>query len=806
MSDNSSSTGSSRSSRSGSSTNSWTMLSPEEAAESMGPVDDGTESLGDVPSLSEEVAGAIVESKPYEQEIPVETVLSEEGQQVCQETEPAPSEGPVPSSPTLLSPFATSNVPLDPDPESHPEPPIIHNMVTSSPTDNEQLSNMPFVTHVNPVGPLEAHFTEPPPFEVEDELEMSPARESPTLASHVETSPAPESHTQESSAPSVEPDTSIHMKTPTPTAPPSDIGPVTESSVDLLSSSPETTVTQENLAADRPSETTGSVDKAEEPLLEKDDTELPEKETDVPEDKESPCSFDLGRADTSAEQGDGLRRRNVAPLMNTSEDEDEEEVEFKLVERKEEKRGLSINVCIVGALVLLCLGSLFLSDDSDELSEAEQKQDWLNDPQEMKEIMEKLMQENQHISQLENQLQTHEEELDSALNAGLSMGTENEKRDLEQENIELKEELSSLPGLKEELVMLRARVTELSQLTAANLDTSQPPSNPTPPSTGQMGKKNQTSATSGPERRELREEVRVKEELKRQKVLLEESKKRLEGMKKDGGHKMDGEYQKKVRESLAEIQERLSEQVERMGKRSEGKRKSWDNRTKQDGKKGKENVKDHWKKDKDWKGEKHWKHGKDKSEGGRKDSHKEAWRKKQDDWERKKDDRRMDRDKRKQERPWQSRKEYKKESNRQHQHHHQPQYDHTSFWNHQEEKLRRNVRPLAGCSGAEDCAKQEGLFPVELSEFEELLDGYLSKLERASPESKTELLKLTAQFFQDGVFVHDKILFSDFAEDVADILEDMADILEVDGQDDETLKEEMEEFEREALWKFAATV
>lgn len=33
-------------------------LTPQEAAiENVGPVDDGTESLGDVPSLSEEVAG-----------------------------------------------------------------------------------------------------------------------------------------------------------------------------------------------------------------------------------------------------------------------------------------------------------------------------------------------------------------------------------------------------------------------------------------------------------------------------------------------------------------------------------------------------------------------------------------------------------------------------------------------------------------------------------------------------------------------------------------------------------------------------
>lgn len=78
---------------------------------------------------------------------------------------------------------------------------------------------------------------------------------------------------------------------------------------------------------------------------------------------EPSSSFDLG--DTSGFD-DGLRRRNVpsfdAPRPRTSDEEDdEEEVEFKLAEKKEEKSWLSVNKCIVGALILLFLGSLFLS-------------------------------------------------------------------------------------------------------------------------------------------------------------------------------------------------------------------------------------------------------------------------------------------------------------------------------------------------------------------------------------------------------------------------------------------------------------
>ena len=64
---------------------------------------------------------------------------------------------------------------------------------------------------------------------------------------------------------------------------------------------------------------------------------------------------------------DGVRRRNIpsfeGPRSRTSDEDDEdEEVEFKLPV-KEEKPWLSMNKCIVGALILLFLGSLFLSGE-----------------------------------------------------------------------------------------------------------------------------------------------------------------------------------------------------------------------------------------------------------------------------------------------------------------------------------------------------------------------------------------------------------------------------------------------------------
>lgn len=318
---------------------------------------------------------------------------------------------------------------------------------------------------------------------------------------------------------------------------------------------------------------------------------------------------------------------------------------------------------------------------------------------------------------------------------------------------------------------------------------------------------------AGPERRkDTNEGGRLKEELQRQKGLLDESRKRLEGMKKDGGDR------KQVRDNLQEIQKKLSEQVERWGKKKPQESK-WK------GNKGKTNERDHWKKDekKEWRGEKDLKHSKeggwrDKEEKKEKEwksqkpnSHKEAWRKHQDEWERKKVERRMDREERRKEKPWHSRPSKSSHSHHQHQHHHhqprQPhQHNQNDFWRDQEQKLRRNVRPQLGCTSLDDCAGKEGLYPVELPEFEELLEGYLSKLEGSSSESKDKIRKLTADFFEAGVFIHDRVLFSDFAEDVADILEDMVDVLDDGGQkDDDSLEEEMEEFEREALWKFAAT-
>lgn len=325
---------------------------------------------------------------------------------------------------------------------------------------------------------------------------------------------------------------------------------------------------------------------------------------------------------------------------------------------------------------------------------------------------------------------------------------------------------------------------------------------PTPPSPAPL-----TEVAGAERRKDGKNDGRLKDELKRQRDLLDESRKRLEGMIKDGSDR------KQVRDHLQEIQKELVKKVEKWSAKKPREPKG-------KGHKGKGHQQDDWKKEekKKRKGEKDKKHSKEEEWKGKEDkkkeqksqrenSHKEAWRKHQDEWERKKGERRQDREERRKEKPWHSRSG--KNPHHEHQHHKRQQQQHhhhqNDFWRDQEQKLRRNIRPL-GCSSAEDCAAKEGLYPVELPEFEELLEGYLSKLEGSPSHGKDQIRRLTADFFEGGVFVHDRVLFSDFAEDVADILEDMVDVLEDGGKKkDDSLEEEMEEFEREALWKFAAT-
>ncbi|XP_028820561.1 pre-B-cell leukemia transcription factor-interacting protein 1 isoform X2 [Denticeps clupeoides] len=752
MSDNSSSS-------SGSSNNSWTILSPEEAAvESVGPVDDGTESLSGIPGLPEEATG-LREGRGQ-----VESLLSEEGQQVCQETNPETFEGAA-----LLDPTFSTHNSSDFDPEIRA--PVIHDTITSSPPDSDLLGSAPFgiTTESVPFHP-DGPACSPPPSDVLTESGPAACQEGAVP----ETSP---------SLPSEKSPDITHV----PYVPAHDASEVlTPSLPPPVSAS----------ASERPGpiyvepDTIGTEtveEEEEEPAVEKDETELPEKE----------APFENGESDLAElpGEGSGLRLRHAGAheqfrrASDDDEDEGEEEEEFRLPEKKEEKQGFSLNKLIVGALLLLFLGSLFFCDDGayDGSEPTEQ------------ELLAKLAQEKQQISYLEAQLQSQKEALDKALATVTEKG-EDQQGDLKMENARLKQELLTLQGLKDELETLRSRVTELSQLT--DKEAAFPA-----PVIDQPEVADQISP--GADRaQEKKDGLHVKAELRRQRELLEESRNRLQEMKTEGGQK------KGVRQSLVEMQQRLSEQVNRLNTRHEWKKKNWESKGKnkhgqkkgRNGK-GKPEEVDKPKGDEDWKRKKEGRH-RGGQESQDEQARKEAWKKYHKDWDGKKEERRLEREMRKKEQPWKGNSFKKTSDHHNHPHNHQKQQHHqldkADFWKHQEEKLRRNPGPAKSCKGVAQCAKKEGLVPVELSEFQELLEGYLSKLEKATTESKDELRLLVTKFFHNDVFIHDHMLFGEFAEDVADILEDVADMLEDGDGDEEALEEEMEEFEREALWKFAA--
>ncbi|XP_029577268.1 cell cycle progression protein 1 isoform X8 [Salmo trutta] len=86
-----------------------------------------------------------------------------------------------------------------------------------------------------------------------------------------------------------------------------------------------------------------------------------------------------------------------------------------------------------------------------------------------------------------------------------------------------------------------------------------------------------------------------------------------------------------------------------------------------------------------------------------------------------------------------------------------------------------------GCSGVFDCAYQESMSlfnkamdPIRADEFNQLLHSYLQQ-EVDHFHHWTELESFIKNFFHNGVFIHDQMLFTDFVSGVEDYLEDMDD-------------------------------
>lgn len=108
---------------------------------------------------------------------------------VCQETSPESSEGPIPSSPARMSPLL-SNPDDPPDLDLESQPPVIHDIVTSSPSDNEYLGATPFVTNID-LGPSHSiPASEFLPVEPEESYSALPPTEAPVTTEQVLDTPA----------------------------------------------------------------------------------------------------------------------------------------------------------------------------------------------------------------------------------------------------------------------------------------------------------------------------------------------------------------------------------------------------------------------------------------------------------------------------------------------------------------------------------------------------------------------------------------------------------------------------------------
>ncbi|XP_070822015.1 pre-B-cell leukemia homeobox interacting protein 1b isoform X4 [Chaetodon trifascialis] len=159
------------------------------------------------------------------------------------------------------------------------------------------------------------------------------------------------------------------------------------------------------------------------------DSDLSTTTTDIGKQADSPVDSQVGeeRTEKIGEGGEPEVRRRRSLLaalerIGRTEEEEEGEEEFQLPQREEDS-GFSVNKCILGAVILLGLGTIFFSESdygTGELKDAELpgKQEWFNQDvppppvdADSTELLNKLAKGNQQISVLQAQLQAQKEEL-----------------------------------------------------------------------------------------------------------------------------------------------------------------------------------------------------------------------------------------------------------------------------------------------------------------------------------------------------------------------------------------------------------
>nr|XP_011767935.1 pre-B-cell leukemia transcription factor-interacting protein 1 isoform X4 [Macaca nemestrina] len=492
--------------------------------------------------------------------------------------------------------------------------------------------------------------------------------------------------------------------------------------------------------------------------------------------------------------------------------------------------GISLNMCLLGALVLLGLGVLLFSgglsesetgpmeevelqvlpdtgSDPELLDAVGDRQDGLREQlqssvppdrvpslQNMGLLLDKLAKENQDIRLLQAQLQAQKEELQSLMH---------QPKGLEEENAQLRGALQQgeafQRALESELQQLRARLQGLEADCVRGMDGVCLSGGRGPQ--GDKAIKEQGPREQEPELSFLKQKEQLeaeaqalRQELERQRRLLGSVQQDLERSLKDAGH---GDP---AHAGLAELGHRLAQKLQSLenwgqdpgvsanaseawhqkphfqnSREWSGKEKWWDGQ--------RDRKAEHWNHKKEESGRERkknrggqedrelagrWKEGRPRVESG---SKKEGKRQGLKEPPRKSGSFHSSGEKQKQPR-W---REGAKDS-----------HDPLPSW---AELLRPKYRAPQGCSGVAECARQEGLTffgtelaPVRQQELASLLRTYLARLPWAGQLTK-ELPLSPAFFGEDGVFRHDRLRFRDFVDALEDSLEEVA--VQQTGDDDE---------------------
>ncbi|EHH15296.1 hypothetical protein EGK_01364 [Macaca mulatta] len=492
--------------------------------------------------------------------------------------------------------------------------------------------------------------------------------------------------------------------------------------------------------------------------------------------------------------------------------------------------GISLNMCLLGALVLLGLGVLLFSgglsesetgpmeevelqvlpdtgSDPELLDAVGDRQDGLREQlqssvppdrvpslQNMGLLLDKLAKENQDIRLLQAQLQAQKEELQSLMH---------QPKGLEEENAQLRGALQQgeafQQALESELQQLRARLQGLEADCVRGMDGVCLSGGRGPQ--GDKAIKEQGPREQEPELSFLKQKEQLeaeaqalRQELERQRRLLGSVQQDLERSLKDAGH---GDP---AHAGLAELGHRLAQKLqslENWGQDpgvSANASEAW-------------HQKPHFQNSREWSGKEKW-------WDGQRDRKAEHWNhKKEESGQERKKNRGGQEDRElagrwKEGRPrveWGSKKEGKrqglKEPPRKSGSFHssgekqkQPRWREGAKDSHDPlpswaELLRPKYRAPQGCSGVAECARQEGLTffgtelaPVRQQELASLLRTYLARLPWAGQLTK-ELPLSPAFFGEDGIFRHDRLRFRDFVDALEDSLEEVA--VQQTGDDDE---------------------